>query len=331
ENKRNKENLTPSGYESSIAEIQKSERQIRRAATPRTEILLRDDGVREHCRCACHLDNFGGIQSIQPRDVAVNSIRTTSARDTSRPGTGYVNVSVLESRPQSAPPALQKAYLRTLLMRQQLRAQLCAAPEYMGRHSKCFGQDVIRERVLRVKQAKGCGKCNDNCERYRAYRTVRPSTVRGESLFISDSEREKGQTQYPIFVVNMRTNFQALPKHNHIIRGNAPHFCNFVRNKKIHQREPPAPPTGHQHARHGAQSPGWKYQLPSNANAGGSGREGRPSSPVDQNEGQTSKDEDSVQIPWIAIKEKAPKCVEHKPTPTKTAWAQNGISNSEGY
>ena len=203
ENKRNKENLTPSGYESSIAEIQKSERQIRRAATPRTEILLRDDGVREHCRCACHLDNFGGIQSIQPQDVAVNSIRTTSARDTSRPGTGYVNVSVLESRPQSAPPALQKAYLRTLLMRQQLRAQLCAAPEYMGRHSKCFGQDVIRERVLRVKQAKGCGKCNDNCERYRAYRTVRPSTVRGESLFISDSEREKGQTQYPIFVVNM--------------------------------------------------------------------------------------------------------------------------------
>ena len=200
ENKRNKENVASSGYELSNDEIQKRAREIIGASEASTGNRGLESVVSEHCTCVCHVENFAGMQSIQSR---AGGIRTSSARDSSHPAaTSYRSVRILESRPQSAPPALQKAYLRTLLMRQQLRAQLCATPEYMGRHSRCFGQDVIRERLLRVRRTDGCRDCSVNCDRYRGSRTLTPSSVVGETLS-SNIYDESGQSQHPVFMVNM--------------------------------------------------------------------------------------------------------------------------------
>ena len=213
-------NTVPSSeYSAPIMEPKKPRPpRIKSAPLPRPQKYTKD-GLRDHCRCTCHLENFNGMtptclktdrRHYVTRYSRPNSAVSTSSRGTTpRPASSASAVSqghtYSRSRPQSAPPAFHRAFLKSQLLRQQLRAQLGSAPglQYMGRHSRCHGQDHIHERLILNRPTQACDKCGTRCNKYCGSRASSPTRDIEQYIDKQSNGQDTGHDNRPLLIVAM--------------------------------------------------------------------------------------------------------------------------------
>ncbi|XP_064618747.1 uncharacterized protein LOC135482551 isoform X1 [Lineus longissimus] len=99
---------------------------------------------------------------------------------------------------------------------------------YFSRHSRCHNQDHLHRQLVQSVPQTACEDCGASCPSNN-YAFRAPSNPTLAELFQEYMTR-------PRTAPATRKEFEQVPKYSNITRGNTPHFCNFVRKLKLHER-----------------------------------------------------------------------------------------------